>query len=154
AEDRRLIVESGFATRREAEDAEAVRRAEELQEYELAKRGGAEIAEALPTTMSMLLQEFFRQYAAERLAVKTTARYQELSAALSPDLTSMPLNAITPLHLKREWNRLSKGGGHHRGMKLARPLSAKTVRNIAGLVSSAFSRAIKWGLVATNPVTN
>jgi integrase len=27
-------------------------------------------------------------------------------------------------------------------------------RNIAGVVSSAFSRAIKWGLATTNPVTN
>src|ERR1035441_5418740 len=35
-----------------------------------------------------------------------------------------------------------------------RPLSAKTVRNIAGVVSSAFARAIRWGLSPTNPVTN
>jgi hypothetical protein len=39
AADRRLVAESGFATRREAEDAEAIRRAEELQKYELTKRG-------------------------------------------------------------------------------------------------------------------
>jgi integrase len=32
-------------------------------------------------------------------------------------------------------------------------MSAKTVRNICGVVSGAFSRAIRWGLVATNPVT-
>ena len=33
-------------------------------------------------------------------------------------------------------------------------MSGKTVRNIAGVVSSAFSRAIKWGLATINPVTN
>ena len=33
-------------------------------------------------------------------------------------------------------------------------MSTKTVRNIAGLVSSAFGRAIRWGLVTTNEVTN
>ena len=147
-------MESGFATRREAEDAEAVRRAEELQKYELAKRGGAEIAEALPTTLAMLLQEFFRQHAAERLALKTNERYREMAASLSPELTAMSLGEITPLHLNREWNRLVKSGGRHRGTKAARPLSAKTVRNIAGVISSAFSRAVKWGLVVTNPVTN
>ena len=35
--------------------------------------------------------------------------------------------------------------------KTPRPLSAKTVRNIAGVVSSAFHRAVKWGLVACKP---
>jgi integrase len=64
----------------------------------------------------------------------------------------MPLGEITPLHLNREWNRLLKSGGHHRKTKEARPLSAKTVRSIAGLVSSAFARAQKWGLVTSNPV--
>ena len=33
-------------------------------------------------------------------------------------------------------------------------MSAKTVRNIAGVVSSAFIRAIRWGLISANPVTN
>ena len=33
-------------------------------------------------------------------------------------------------------------------------MAAKTVRNIAGVVSSAFGRAIKWGLVTANPVAN
>jgi len=65
----------------------------------------------------------------------------------------MPLAEITPLHLSREWNRLLKVGGRHRKTKQARPLSAKTVRHIAGLVSSAFARAERWGLVAKNPVT-
>ena len=57
-------------------------------------------------------------------------------------------------HLTREWNRLLERGGHLRRTKEPRPLSAKTVRNIAGVVSSAFARAIRWGLISTNPVTN
>jgi len=66
----------------------------------------------------------------------------------------MPIADITPLHLTREWNRLLERGGHHRRTKEPRPLSAKTVRNVAGVVSSAFARAIRWGLISTNPVTN
>ena len=31
-------------------------------------------------------------------------------------------------------------------------MSAKTVRNIAGVVSAAYTRGVKWGLVTTNPV--
>ncbi len=66
----------------------------------------------------------------------------------------MPLAEITPRHLGREWKRLLESGGRHRRTKESRPLSGKTVRNIASVVSSAFARAIRWGLVTTNPVTN
>lgn len=65
----------------------------------------------------------------------------------------MALSEITPLHLNREWKRLLASGGHTRRDKTPRPMSAKTVRNIAGVVSSAFGRAIRWGLVTVNPCT-
>jgi integrase len=80
-------------------------------------------------------------------------RYHEQAAYLDPDLLTLPLAEITPLHLDREWKRLLERGGHHRRTKEPRPLSAKTVRNIAGVVSSAFSKAVKWGLVKSNPVS-
>ena len=49
---------------------------------------------------------------------------------------------------------LARERGHTRRDRTPRPFSAKSVRNIAGVVSSALLRAIKWGLVATNPVAN
>ena len=73
---------------------------------------------------------------------------------LSPELLAMNMAEITPLHLSREWARLVKCGGHSRKTKAPRAMKPKTVRNIAGLVSSAFARAIKWGLVTANPVTH
>jgi hypothetical protein len=93
--------------------------------------------------LSVLFQEFLRQHAEEKLAPKTVGRYREQLACLNPELLAMPLTEITPLHLSREWSRLLKSGGHTRKQKTPRPLSAKTVRNIAGVVSSVFSRAIK-----------
>jgi len=152
-QDRRLVEAVGFASKQAAIDAEAKRRTEELQKHELAKAGAGPVAAALPTTLAMLFQEFFRQHAEEKLAAKTIERYRELAVYLAAELLAMPLADITPLHLSREWNRLLKVGGHHRKTKQARPLSAKTVRHIAGLVSSAFARAERWGLVAKNPVT-
>jgi integrase len=101
----------------------------------------------------MLMAEFMR-HCEEKLAPKTLDRYHQQSKYLHPVLLDMPIPDITPLHLTREWDRLLKSGGHHRKTKLPRPLAAKTVRNIAGIVSSAFARAIRWRLVATNPVTN
>ena len=148
-----VIREHGFATKQAAVDAETVRRGDELKKYELAKAGAAGVAAALPKTLAMLLEEFFRQHAEEKLAPKTVERYHELAACLAPELLAMPLGEVTPLHLSREWTRLLQSGGHHRKTKAPRPLSAKTVRNIAGVISSAFARAERWALVTANPVT-
>jgi integrase len=150
-ENRQQITGSGFSTKREAEDAEARRRIEEQQKHELAA-AGVSIAAPLPKTLSMLLEEFFRQHVDEKLAPKTAERYHDQAAYLDPELLRMPIAEITPLHLEREWNRLLKSGGHHRKTKQPRPLSRKTVHNIAGVLSSAFARAIKWSLVVVNPV--
>src|ERR1035441_3600728 len=143
---------SGFATKKEAQDAESVRRIEEQKKFEMVK-AGAGLTGAVPTKLEALLQEFFRQHVDEKLAPKTVERYHDQAKYLAPELLAMPLSEITPLHLNREWGRLLKSGGRVRKTKAPRPMSAKTVRNIAGIVSSAFSRAIRWGLASINPVT-
>jgi len=142
----------GFATKQEAATAEANHRIEEQKKYELAKAGSG-VAAAIPKTLSMLLGEFMRQHAEKKLAPKTVERYRDQLSCLDPELLKMQLAEITPLHLTREWGRLLESGGHTRRLKTPRRLSAKTVRNIAGVLSSAFSRAIRWGLVAANPVS-
>jgi integrase len=145
-----LLTESGFATKQEAIAAEATRRTEEM--VRLAATGG--VAAPMPTTLSMLLAEFMKQHAEENLAPKTVERYREMAAYIAPELLAMNMTEVTPLHLSREWTRLLKCGGHERKSKAPRPMKPKTVRNIAGLVSSAFLRAIKWGLATINPVTH
>jgi len=72
AQDRRLIGVVGFASKQEAVDAEAKRRAEELQKYALAKAGAATVAAALPTTLAMLLHEFFRQQLRREIGCQLT----------------------------------------------------------------------------------
>src|SRR3984893_1642389 len=59
-QERNRIFGNGFATKREAEDAEAKRRIEEQQQRDLAK-AGASIAAAPPKTLSTLLEEFIRR---------------------------------------------------------------------------------------------
>jgi integrase len=156
-ENRREVREFGFATKQEAIDAEAARRIDEQKKSEMA-RTGAVVFGAIPKTLAGLLDEFFRQHASEKLAGKTIERYRDYATYLSPDLLAMAIGEITPLHLNREWTRLLKCGGHTRATKTCpsqpRPMGAKTVRNTAGLVSSAFSRAIRWGMMTHNPVTN
>ena len=76
----------------------------------------------------------------QKLAPKTVERYREQVSYLSPELLQMRVADIKPLHLSREWKRLLESGGHHRRTKQPRPLSAKTVSNIAGVLR-AYSRA-------------
>ena len=149
-QNQRLVTESGFATKQEAADAEATRRVEKLLRQ--AANGG--VAAPMPTSLSMLLAEFMKQHAEENLAPKTVERYREMAAYLEPELLAMNMTEITPLHLSREWMRLLKCGGQSHKSKTPRAMMPKTVRNIAGLVSSAFVRAIKWGLATINPVTH
>jgi integrase len=143
----------GFSTKQEAIDAEVDRRVEERQKRAMAKAGASVVAE-VPTTLGKLLDEFLAQHVDKKLAPKTAERYHEQSGYIDAALRDMPIGEITPLHLNREWNRLLEGGGHHRYTKAPRALSKKTVRNIAGVLSSAFTRAIRWGLLKINPVTN
>jgi integrase len=143
---RKQIFESGFASKKEAQDAEAARRIKAQRDHELGKNTPA----AVPGTLSGLLKEFFTEHGAKSLAPKTLQRYREMAGYLASDLLTMPVPAIKPLHLSREWNRLLTSGG--RGRKAGKPLSRKTVRNIAGLVSSAFTRGLRWGIAEVNPV--
>lgn len=152
-ENRERFTASGFNTRKEATDAEAGRRLQVQREAEELRKADA----PPPLTLGGLLKEFFadqeRKPEGMRIASKTLERYRELAAYLSPDMTALRLNEVTPPRLNREWVRLLESGGHHRKTKESRPLSAKTVRNIAGVVSTAFARAIFWQVATTNPVT-
>jgi len=145
-ENRKQIRESGFVSKKEAQDAETARRVEAQREFELQKATPG----AVPGTLSGLLAEFFTEHGAKSLAPKTLQRYREMADYLDADLLAMPISSIKPLHLSREWNRLLTSGG--RGRKAGKPLSRKTVRNIAGLVSSAYTRGLRWGIAEVNPV--
>jgi len=146
-QDRMQIALYGFAGKKAAQDAEAQRRIDVQDEHAAALRG----APAPPTCLSALIDEFIREHAARNLAPKTVERYREMAAYLSPALLATALPDVTSLLLTREWNRLRESGGHHRRPKTSRPLSSKTVRNIAGVVSSAFARGVKWGLLLRIP---
>lgn len=108
-------------------------------------KAGSGVAAAPPKTLGMLLGEFLTQHAEEKLAAKTCERYREQAGYLSAELLAMPIAEVSPLHLNREWARLLKSGGHTRKTRTPLPLSAKSVRHIAGVVSRAFGRAIQWG---------
>ena len=62
---------------------------EEQQKREFARAGAGTTAETRKT-LSMLLDEFFRQHVDEKLAPKTVERYHEQAAYIDPELQAMP----------------------------------------------------------------
>ena len=143
--------EYGFSTKQAAIDAETARRKADEEKADRAAAGSPVVA-ALPKTLESLLQEWFAQHVDVKRQPKTRQRYHEQAAMLDPALLKMALPDVRPMHLNREWNRLLASGGHHRHTKAARPLSRKTVRNVAGVLSSAFKYALASDLVDKNPV--
>src|SRR6185295_18575396 len=93
------IREFGFATKQEAVDAEVARRVEEQKKLDLRKAGAAGVAAAMPTTLAMLLTEFMKQHAEERLSPTTIEGYRRTIQYLSPELLAMNMAVLTPLHL-------------------------------------------------------
>jgi integrase len=150
-EDQRQITKSGFATKKEAQDAEAARRIEEQRKYELERSGAVHAGIALPKSLGMLLDEHLAQHG-EDLAPKTLERYREYTASLTSELLAMPIAEIKPLQFHNEWKRLLREGGIDRRTKQPRGLAPVTVRCIGRLVSSAYKTAIEWELVPGNPV--
>ena len=86
------------------------------------------------------------------LATKTTQRYRESLPYLDPKLLSTPPGEIRNVQWTAEWTRLLNSGGHTRRDKTPRPLSPKSVRGIAGMVSSAYTWGCHQGFLADNPV--
>jgi integrase len=146
-EKRRRVRKFGFATKKEAEAAEARARVEESKKHGLANLGEA------PATLDALLESFFALHCDGNLSAKTTERYREHKAYLSPDLLALPPR-IPSVQLTAEWKRLLRSGGRTRRNKTPRPLGTASVDDIAAMVSAAYNwagRAFE-GHITENPV--
>jgi len=64
------LSKAGFATKQAAIEAEALRRIEEQKKRDITQAGAIVVA-ALPKTLSMLIDEVFRQHVDQKLAPKT-----------------------------------------------------------------------------------
>jgi integrase len=135
--------ESGFDRKSEAE--KALRKA-------LNQRDAGEIVKPDPSTFNQFMAEWLKEHAETKCSAKTVERYRQLAEYAYPHIGAVRLQEISVLMLQRVFNKLKESGGRNRKTKKSRPLSAKTVRHIAGLVHTAFQTAIEWGLLKSNPV--
>lgn len=138
------ITKSGFGTRREA--AEAMRRA--ITEHE----AGAPVS-ADARTFAGFFEQWMTEHAGRRCAPKTLERYGQLGKYAIGKFGAVDLHKLTPLTIERALHELEDTGGrantqHPDGS----PLSARTVRHIAFVVHGALETAVRWGLLAVNPM--
>src|ERR1035437_351736 len=81
---RRQITASGFATKAEAIDAEAVGIVKARAEYEAGQRVSGGLVN--PKTFGELVQLYFAEHAEKNLAMKTVERDRQLAGYVSPTI--------------------------------------------------------------------
>jgi integrase len=140
---RKQEFKSGFRRESEAEDALRKR---------LNERDAGELVRPDPTAFAGFMVEWFREHAERQCSPKTVERYRQLADYMIPHIGGVKLQDLSALTLERIFNRLKDAGGRNRTTKKARPLSAKTVHHIAGVVNVALSTALRWKLIKSNPM--
>ena len=150
------FTKSGFDTKGEASDA--LRAA--ILDFET--RRNARPAPVAPT-LATFFERWMAEHATRTCSPKTVERYRELGAYAIRELLEVEgkpipagavrLDAFGPLQCQVLINALRDHGGTKiPAFPAGRPLSPKTVRNIAGVVHSCFEKAALWQLIARNPM--
>lgn len=134
---------SGFDKKSEADTALRQR---------LVKKDSGEIVKPDPTSFAAFMERWFTEHAERQCSLKTVERYRELLAYVLPQIGATQMQDLTALMLESLFNRLKDSGGYDRKAKKPRPLSAKTVRSIAGVVSAGLNTAIRWKLLKSSPM--
>ena len=109
-----------------------------------------------PETFGEFMADWFKEHAQRHCSPKTIERYRQLWKYAAPMLSGLQLREVSTLALERLYNRLMESGG--KGRKKAerqttKPLSARTVRHVAGLIHVALNTALRWKLLKMNPAT-
>jgi integrase len=106
-----------------------------------------------PTVTNFLTHDWLPRREAE-VKVTTFSTYQTLTKAyIIPHLGHLRLDQLTPRRLEDFYKTLQESGGTGARSKEQRPLSSKSVNNVAGLLNKALRDAVRWDLLSTNPST-
>jgi integrase len=148
---------SGFATKREAEDA--LRKA--LLDFKACSAGTRAPSEV--PIFATFFERWMQEHANRKCAPKTIERYGELGAyairqsveiaGQMQTFREVTIDKIGPMQMELMINALLDHGGQKtKNCTQGRPLSPKTVRHIACVVHGCLEKAVKWQLIARNPM--
>jgi integrase len=139
------VTKQGFPTKREAQDA--------LDEAKKAYAAGSlKKAGTHGETFASFFATWMTEYARRHCAPKTAERYEQLGAYAIKHFGDVALTELRPFALEKAFNALLDHGGqvtpsHPNG----RPLSPKTVREVAFLTYGVLKKARAWELISENP---
>src|SRR5438094_717464 len=131
------VVRRGFKTLKEALGELTKDRAERL-----AGKTGPD-----PHSFSEVFDRWINEHCQEHCESTTTEGYMRKGEYAKRCFGDVPISKVTPLQIESSLNRLRKSGG-----KNGRPLSPKTVREIAAVVNSCCNTAVRWGIIDLNPM--
>ena len=115
---------------------------------------GIDYGRAKTYTVGNWLGVWYENYAKIKMRPSTYLTYHGyIENHIKPQLGKIPLNDLTTLHLQQFYKKLLAEGRVERieAQKQPKGLSAKTVRNIHQIISSALKLAIEQRLIARNP---
>ena len=114
---------------------------------------GLDIAKAGQYTVAQWMDVWFENYAKVKVRPSSHQTYQGyIDYHIRPDIGDIPLNKLTSLELQKLYKQLLSGGRVERTASEHQPkgLSAKTVRNINQIISSAMEMAKSHRLISAN----
>ena len=115
---------------------------------------GLDVAKAGQYTVGSWLEVWYENYAKIKMRPSSYLTYRGyLDNHIKPNIGNIPLGGLTTLDLQKLYKKLLEGGRVDRIESKRQPkgLSAKTVRNIHQIISSALKLAADQRLIARNP---
>ena len=115
---------------------------------------GIDYGRAKTYTVGKWLDVWYENYAKIKMRPSTYLTYHGyIENHIKPQLGKIPLTDLTMLHLQQFYKKLLAEGRVERieAQKQPKGLSAKTVRNIHQIISSALKLAVEQRLIAHNP---
>jgi integrase len=99
-------------------------------------------------TLSELFKQWMTEYARRKLGRKTVERYQQLADYILPHLGEIAVSKLDLYAFEKIFDDLATHPG-----KRGKPLSGKTIRNVASVFDSMFKRAVKrYKTLKENPL--
>lgn len=103
-------------------------------------------------TLSKYLTETWLPKRTDDVKPTTLDTYKvNITAYILPHLGQYRLDQLTPMVLEDFYKKLQKDGGTGARKKVSRPLSSKSVNNVAGVLHKALRDAVRWNILAHNP---
>jgi integrase len=136
----------GFKTKAEADAA--------LRDALKAAEAGVAPAKRDPRTFAEFFDAWIREHCERNCEASTTEGYIAKGAYAKRHFGEIPIVKVTPLQIQTALNQLRDCGGKKtEALPAGKPLSVKTVREIAAVISMTFNAAIRWGVLDLNPMT-